>query len=93
MERETLRRLELLNQLALTEDETAEALAYFAEREEGRRILDLVDTEDTARMVHVRPILTVVRPDVAKKPFTREELQAGAPDAGEGFWRVPRVLE
>ena len=93
MERETLRRLELLNQLALTEDEKAEALAYFAAREEGRRILDSVDTEDTARMVHVRPILTVVRPDIAKKPFAREELQAGAPDAGEGFWRVPRVLE
>lgn len=93
MERETLRRLELLNQLALTEDEKAAALAYFAEREEGRRVLDTVDTADTERMVHVRPILTVVRPDVAKKPYTREQLQAGAPDAGEGFWRVPRVLE
>ena len=93
MDRETLRRLELLNQLALSEDEKAESLAFFAEHEEARRILDAVDTEDTARMVHVRPILTVVRPDVAKKPYTREELQAGAPDAGEGFWRVPRVLE
>ena len=93
MERETLRRLELLNQLALTEDEKITALAFFAEHEEGRRILDTVNTEDTERMVHVRPILTVVRPDVAKKPYTRDELQAGAPDAGEGFWRVPRVLE
>lgn len=93
MDRETLRRLELLNQLALTEEEKEAALAYFAEREEGRRCLDSMNTEDTERMVHVRPILTVVRPDVAKKPFTREELQAGAPDAGEGFWRVPRVLE
>lgn len=93
MDRETLRRLELLNQLALTEEEKEAALAYFAEREEGRRILDRIDTADTERMVHVRPILTVVRPDIAKKPFTRDELQAGAPDAGEGFWRVPRVLE
>ena len=93
MERETLRRLELLNQLALTDEEKTAALAYFAEREEGRRRLDSMNTEDTERMVHVRPILTVVRPDVAKKPYTREELQAGAPDAGEGFWRVPRVLE
>ena len=93
MDREILRRLELLNQLALTEDEKTAALAFFAEHEEGRRILDTVNTEDTERMVHVRPILTVVRPDVAKKPYTRDELQAGAPDAGEGFWRVPRVLE
>ena len=93
MDRETLRRLELLNQLALSEDEKAESLAFFAEHEEARRILDTIDTEATERMVHVRPILTVVRPDIAKKPFTREELQAGAPDAGEGYWRVPRVLD
>ena len=37
MERETLRRLELLNQLALTEDEKAEALAYFGRLQEELR--------------------------------------------------------
>ena len=93
MERETLRRLELLNQLALTTDEKEAALAFFAEHEKGRAICDLLDTESTERMVHVQPINTVVRPEVAKKPYSRDELQAGAPDAGEGFWRVPRVLE
>ena len=93
MDKDTLRRLELLNQLALTDDEKAEVTAYFARREAARAVLDTVPTEDTERMVHVRPILTVVRDDVAAQPFTRDELQAGAPDAGEGFWRVPRVLE
>ena len=93
MERETLRRLELLNQLALTEEEKMEFLAFFDRRMAGLASLDAIDTESTERMVHVMPLCTVVRDDVACQPFTREELQSGAPDAGEGYWRVPRVLE
>ena len=44
-------------------------------------------------MVHVMPIMTVVREDVASQPFTREELQTGAPETDEGYWCVPQVLE
>ena len=93
MDRETLRRLELLNQLALSEDEKAESLAFFAEHEEARRILDTIDTEATERMVHVMPIMTVVREDVVSQPFAREDLQRGAPETDEGYWCVPRVVE
>ena len=93
MDKEILHHLELLNQLALTEEEKAAFLAFYKEREEAWAELANIETEDTERMVHVMPILTVVREDVARQPFTREELQAAAPDAGEGYWRVPRVLE
>ena len=93
MDREILRRLEMLNQLRLTEEEKASFLAFYARREAGLAALDAVDTENTERMVHVMPIPTVVRADVAHQPYTREELQAAAPDAGEGHWRVPRVVE
>ena len=93
MDRETLRLLEMLNQLRLTEEEKEAFLAFYARREAGRAALDAVDTEETERMVHVMPIPTVVREDVASQPYTREELQAAAPDAGEGHWRVPRVVE
>ena len=44
-------------------------------------------------MVHVMPIMTVVREDVEKKLFTRDELQKGAPEATDGYWQVPRLLE
>lgn len=93
MDREVLRLLEMLNQLRLTEEEKEAFLAFYARREAGRAALDAVNTEDTERMVHVMPIPTVVREDVASQPYTREELQAAAPDAGEGHWRVPRVVE
>ena len=93
MERDTLRRLELLNQLRLTETEKEDVISFFAKRDGELSVLDAIDTSSTERMVHVMPILTVVREDVVSQPFSREALQAGAPETDEGYWCVPRVVE
>ena len=93
MDRETHRRLELLNQLSLTEAQKGDVIAFFAEREDDLLKLEKIDTENVERMVHVMPIMTVVREDVVSQPFTREALQAGAPETDEGYWCVPRVVE
>lgn len=93
MERDTLRRLTLLNQLSLTEEQKEDVLAFFALREGEQAILDTIDTSDVERMVHVMPVMTVVREDVASQKFSREDLQAGAPETDEGYWCVPRVME
>lgn len=93
MDRDTLRRLGLLNQLSLTEQEKDELIAFFADREEDLKSLEKINTENTERMVHVMPILTVVREDIAIQKFDREALQAGAPETDEGYWCVPKVVE
>ena len=93
MDTKILHRLELLNQLKLTDDEKEKLLSYFEAEENARKILDTVDTENVERMVHVMPIMTVVRDDVVSQPFTREALQSGAPETDEGYWCVPRVVE
>ena len=93
MTKEILRRLEMLNQLSLTEEEKASVMAFFDAREKDAASLDAIDTSNTERMVHVMPIMTVVREDVASQPYSREDLQAGAPETDEGYWCVPRVLE
>ncbi len=93
MERDILRRLELLNQLRLTEEQKDNVMAFFAKREKEMEILEKIDTAETERMVHVMPIMTVVREDVVSQPFSREELQQGAPETDEGYWCVPRVVE
>lgn len=93
MDKDTLRRLELLNQLSLTEAQKEEITTFFAERENDRELLDNINTDNTERMVHVMPIMTVVRDDVASQPFSREDLQKGAPQTDEGYWCVPRVVE
>lgn len=93
MDREVLRRLEKLNQLALTEEEKDAFLAFYGEQEKEREVLDTVDTSAVERMVHVMPIYTVVREDVVIKNFEREDLQKGAPETTDGYWQVPRLVE
>ena len=93
MEKSTLKRLEKLNQLALTEKEENDFLAFFDERVGELSELDKIDTAEVERMVHVMPILTVVREDVAKKLFDRDDLQKGAPETLDGYWQVPRLVE
>ena len=93
MDRETLRRLELLNQLRLTDEEKAKVMDFFAVREDEEKALDEIDTHSTERMVHVMPILTVVREDVVNQQFDREDLQRSAPETDEGYWCVPKVVE
>ena len=93
MDRETLRRLCMLNQLSLTEAEKEDVLSFFAKREGEISEINAIDTEAVERMVHVMPILTVVREDIATQKFSRDDLQKGAPETDEGYWCVPRVVE
>ena len=93
MDRETLRRLEMLNQLSLTEEQKDDVISFFDKREKDLEALESIDTSSTERMVHVMPIMTVVREDVVSHPFSREDLQAAAPETDEGYWCVPRVVE
>ena len=93
MDREILRRLELLNQLRLTESEKEQFLKFYADKEAEFKSLDEIDTANVERMVHVMPVLTVVREDVVNQQFAREDLQSGAPETDEGYWCVPKVVE
>ena len=93
MDREILRRLEMLNQLSLTEEEREYVIGFFERRENDAKALESIPTSEVERMVHVMPIMTVVRDDVVSQLFSRDELQRGAPETDEGYWCVPRVVE
>ena len=93
MDREILRRLEMLNQLKLTEEQKDFFLAFFEKRMADASLLDQIDTENVERMVHVMPLTTVVREDKVSQPFSREALQKSAPETDEGYWCVPKVVE
>ena len=93
MDREKLVGLEKLNQLALTLEEQDEMLAFFAAREADWEALAQIDTENVERMVHVRPMINVLREDVPAQPFDRDDLLAQAPESMDGYWQVPRVLQ
>ena len=93
MDMNTLVRLEKLNQLRLTEQEEANTLAFFEQREADMVVLDAIDTQNVERMVHVMPLENVLREDIAVQNFSREDLQADAPQAEDGYWQVPRTVD
>ena len=93
MDIKTLERLQKLNQLNLTEEETAKILSFFETAAKDAEILDTVNTDNVERMVYVMPMTNIIREDIAKKLFTRDQLQEQAPEALDGYWQVPRLVD
>ena len=93
MDINTFARLQKLNQLNLTEEETQEIMAFFAKAEKDAEILASVNTDNVERMVYVMPMTNIIREDIAKKLFTRDQLQEQAPEAMDGYWQVPRLVD
>lgn len=89
----SLKKLEKLNQLRLEDKEREDILAFFKKAGEDMEIFDSVSVENVKRMVHVMPMVNVIREDISSQLFTRDELQAGAPEASDGYWQVPRLVE
>ena len=93
MDIKTFTRLQKLNQLRLTEEETADILAFFDKAEKEAEILDSVNTDNVERMVYVMPMTNIIREDIAKKLYTRDQLQEQAPESMDGYWQVPRTVD
>lgn len=74
-----------------------EQLALFAEQLEG--ILDhaarvqSMPTEGVPPTSHPIPMTNAFRPDEVTGSLDRDEVLAQAPDAVDGFFRVPRILD
>ena len=93
MNKETLKGLEILNQIKLNDVQTEDVLSFFAEREEEMLHLNAVDTDGIEPMVHVFSMQTELREDEIKQPFSRQELQIQASQTDGGYFCVPRVIE
>ena len=91
--KDRLKELEKVNQLSLTEEELTAAENFFAAVGQDMQSFAEVDTQEVSPMVYVMPLSNVLREDVSSQPFSREDLQKGAPEAEDGYWEVPRLIE
>ena len=63
------------------------------------RILDYInklkelDVDHVEPSYHVLELVSVMREDEVKEGLSQEEALANAPDAKNGFFRVPRIIE
>jgi len=91
--RENVAYIAHLARLAVSEREAADYVVKLS------RILDLVDqlrqvdTAGIAPMAHPLPMAQRLRPDAVTETDRREDIQRNAPQAAEGLYLVPRVIE
>jgi aspartyl-tRNA(Asn)/glutamyl-tRNA(Gln) amidotransferase subunit C len=52
-----------------------------------------VDTTGVEPTAHVLPLVNVMRDDEVRPPYPADAMLANAPDAHDGQFRVPRILE
>jgi len=56
-------------------------------------IKEATDAADVPPTSHAVPLENVFRPDVVTPSLPREQVLGGAPEAEEGRFRVPRILD
>jgi len=92
--REEVAHLARLSRLAL-DDRELDALAAQLDVILGAvaQIGEVTDAADVPPTTHAVPVENVVRPDVVRPSLPPEAVLAGAPEAEQGRFRVPQILE
>jgi len=88
-----IERVAHLARMALTDDELArysEQLVHIIEHAERVQALPTEGVEPTS---HPLPMVNAFRADVVTESLARDDALAGAPDAENGFFRVPKILD
>jgi len=92
--REQVAHLATLSRLALDDgelDALAEQLGVILGA--VAQIGEVTDAADVPPTTHAVPVENVVRPDVVRPSLPPEAVLAGAPEAEDGRFRVPQILE
>ena len=90
---EEVKKVALLARLELTDDEIdlqSANLNALLEQFEKLLALDVTGIEPTS---HAIPMVNVLREDILRPSLSRDEVLANAPQASDGCFVVPRVLE
>jgi aspartyl-tRNA(Asn)/glutamyl-tRNA(Gln) amidotransferase subunit C len=85
-------RLEALAALRLDAQERESLCADLGRILEYVRQLEQLQVDDVDPTVHVTPAQQPLRRDATRESMRREEVQRNAPDARDGFYRVPRFI-
>jgi aspartyl-tRNA(Asn)/glutamyl-tRNA(Gln) amidotransferase subunit C len=91
--REEVAHLARLSRLAVTEDELDRFAGQLDVILQSVARVGEVAAEDIPPTSHSVPLTNVYRDDVPTPCLTQEEALSGAPDAYEGRFRVPRILD
>lgn len=88
-----VRRVAHLARLELSEEEIAQFSMQLSAIVEYIEKLNELDTEAVEPLAHCLPICNVFREDQIQPSLSNEQALANAPDAGDGYFKVPKILE
>lgn len=82
----------LLARLELTTQETEEYTNQLNSILDYAAMLEKLDTTNVIPTAHAVPLYNVMREDAVKPSMNVEKVLANAPDAENGFFRVPKIV-
>ena len=91
--REEVAHLARLSRLAVTEQELDQFAGQLDVILQSVARVGEVAADDIPPTSHSVPLTNVYRDDVPRPSLTQQEALSGAPDAYEGRFRVPRILD
>ena len=91
--REEVAHLARLSRLAVTEDELDQFAGQLDVILQSVARVGEVAADDIPPTSHSVPLTNIYRDDVVTPSLTQAEALSGAPDAAEGRFRVPRILD
>ena len=90
---ETLKTLESLAKINLSDEEKSIAVEYFNFFTEKFDMLENIDTENTEPLITVSSLENVMREDISYEIISKEILLENAPEQNDGYFVVPRILD
>lgn len=82
-----------LARLRFSDEERVEMARQMTKILEYMDKLNELDVEGVEPMSHVLDLFNVTRPDEPVQRITRDEALSNAPDAGDAYFRVPKVID
>ncbi|NLI93462.1 MAG: Asp-tRNA(Asn)/Glu-tRNA(Gln) amidotransferase subunit GatC [Peptococcaceae bacterium] len=90
--RKEVEHVALLARLKLTEEEMNQYTEQLNSILEHAAMLDQIDTAGVSPTAHAVQLYNVLRDDEVKPSMDQEKVLKNAPDAEDGFFRVPRIV-
>jgi aspartyl-tRNA(Asn)/glutamyl-tRNA(Gln) amidotransferase subunit C len=91
--REEVSHLAMLARIDLTDHELDRMAGQLEVILDAVATVQQVATADVPATSHPMPLTNVTRPDQVRPGLSAEQALAGAPEAEQGRFRVPRILE
>lgn len=93
LNRKDVEHVALLSRLELSENELDKFTGQLDAILEYIDVLNQVDTSAVEPLAHVLEIRNVMRSDEVQPSLPREAALQNAPDAEDGFFKVPKIVE